>query len=173
MASHHNEETSVTDDDQDAISSPTFTSSSVVPSPPAYRFTTSYFEAGNAKTRPEPTWAVNYDSSRLLHTPTFLAFQEYYDSNGDPLQVLPPFTQEGYINVSTASEPGSAMSANGAPGDGTRRRFPCYNQVADAYVFQQTIDERLRRVGVSQAREDNMRLAGVQWIDNVRRALRL
>ena len=67
------------------------------------------------------------------------------------------------------------MSANGAPAsaDGPRRRLPCYNQVADAYVFQQTIDERLRRVAVTQAREDNLRLAGVQWIDSVRRALRL
>lgn len=66
------------------------------------------------------------------------------------------------------------MSANGVPTpEGPRRRLPCYNQVADAYVFQQTIDERLRRVGVSQAREDNLRLAGVQWIDSVRRALKL
>jgi hypothetical protein len=40
-------------------------------------------------------------------------------------------------------------------------------------VFQQTIDERLRRIAVTQAREDNLRLAGVQWIDGVRRALRL
>ncbi|RMD44518.1 hypothetical protein DV735_g515, partial [Chaetothyriales sp. CBS 134920] len=53
------------------------------------------------------------------------------------------------------------------------RRLPNYVQVADAYIFQQTIDERLKRVGVTQAREDSMRIAGVQYIDQVRRALKL
>ncbi|RMZ80052.1 hypothetical protein DV738_g3090, partial [Chaetothyriales sp. CBS 135597] len=53
------------------------------------------------------------------------------------------------------------------------RRLPNYVQVADAYIFQQTIDERLKRVGVTQAREDTMRIAGVQYIDQVRRALKL
>ena len=46
-------------------------------------------------------------------------------------------------------------------------------QVAKPYVFQQAIDGCLKDVGVAQPREDNIRLAGVQWIDNVRRALKL
>ena len=149
-------------------------SSSLPPSPPAFRFIdTHHLDSRNAKTRVSPVWAVNYDSSRLIHSPSFLAFQTYYDVNGDPLQVLPPAKP-----TSVAAQGGSQkreMSPSGAPAaaDGPRRRLPCYNQVADAYVFQQTIDERLRRVGVTQAREDNLRLAGVQWIDSVRRALRL
>ncbi|RMZ76259.1 hypothetical protein DV737_g4874, partial [Chaetothyriales sp. CBS 132003] len=65
---------------------------------------------------------------------------------------------------------------SGATNGGTAdrvRRLPNYVQVADAYIFQQTIDERLKRVGVTQTREDSMRIAGVQYIDQVRRALKL
>lgn len=77
------------------------------------------------------------------------------------------------------------MAANGAPPTPTgpaathgqpsqrTRRLPNHVQIADAYMFQQTIDERLRKVGVTPAREDALRLAGVQWIDQTRKALRL
>ena len=46
-------------------------------------------------------------------------------------------------------------------------------QLATPYIFQQNISDCLRQIGVAQTREDNIRLAGVLWIDNVRRALRL
>jgi CTD kinase subunit beta len=46
-------------------------------------------------------------------------------------------------------------------------------QVAKPYIFQQKIDDCLKETGVALAREDNIRLAGVQWIDNVRKALKL
>lgn len=46
-------------------------------------------------------------------------------------------------------------------------------QVAKPYIFEQTIQECLKTTGVSQAREDNIRLGGVQYIDNVRKALKL
>lgn len=46
-------------------------------------------------------------------------------------------------------------------------------QVAKPYIFEQSIQECLKTTGVSQAREDTIRLAGVQWIDNVRKALKL
>jgi len=46
-------------------------------------------------------------------------------------------------------------------------------QVAKPYVFHQAIDGCLHDLGVAQAREDNIRLAGVQWIENVRKALKL
>jgi CTD kinase subunit beta len=46
-------------------------------------------------------------------------------------------------------------------------------QVAKPYIFEQTIQECLKTTGVSQAREDTIRLAGVQWIDSVRKALKL
>jgi CTD kinase subunit beta len=46
-------------------------------------------------------------------------------------------------------------------------------QVAKPYIFEQSIQECLKTTGVSQAREDTIRLAGVQWIDSVRKALKL
>lgn len=46
-------------------------------------------------------------------------------------------------------------------------------QVAKPYIFEQTIQERLKTTGVSQLREDQIRLAGVQYIDSVRKALKL
>lgn len=156
------------------LSTASSSSSLFAPSPPAFRFPdTHHLDSSNAKTRASPVWAVNYDPSQLVHSPSFLAFQTYYDVNGEILQVLPP-ARASTTSVQSETE-FRVMSANGAPAlaDGPRRRLPCYNQVADAYVFQQTIDERLRRVAVTQAREDNLRLAGVQWIDSVRRALRL
>jgi hypothetical protein len=153
-------------------------SSSEISSPLPYRFPTPYEpQLENAK-----TWAVDYDQSRMIHSPTSLSFLLYSDLDGNPLQVLPPRQDRPRKQSYSESDLTSDSDDNGDPGmsatngasDGApRRRLPCYNQVADAYVFQQTIDERLRRIGVTQAREDNLRLAGVQWINGVRRALRL
>ena len=50
---------------------------------------------------------------------------------------------------------------------------PSFIQVAKPYLFEQTIQECLTATGVSQLREDNIRLQGVTWIDNVRKALHL
>ncbi|KIW93504.1 uncharacterized protein Z519_06109 [Cladophialophora bantiana CBS 173.52] len=73
--------------------------------------------------------------------------------------------------------PASSTSTNtSAATGGPSRRYgplPNYVQVAKCYVFEQEIQKCLKENGVSQAREDNLRLAGVQWIDNVRRALKL
>ncbi|KAJ4581009.1 hypothetical protein ABEF95_006595 [Exophiala dermatitidis] len=67
-------------------------------------------------------------------------------------------------------------AGSGETNTGTGRRrgpLPNFVQVAKSYVFEQEIQTCLRNTGVSQAREDSIRLAGVQWIDNVRRALKL
>ena len=86
-------------------------------------------------------------------------------------QLQPPDTDFRRQMASTNGAP-PTPAGTGAP-RGRTRRLPNHVQIADAYIFQQTIDERLRRVGVTQAREDALRLAGVQWIDQVRKALRL
>jgi len=62
-----------------------------------------------------------------------------------------------------------AGPVNSIPSGPTRSHI----QVAKPYVFQQAIDGCLHDLGVAQAREDNIRLAGVQWIENVRKALKL
>lgn len=51
--------------------------------------------------------------------------------------------------------------------------MPSHIQVAKPYVFHQAVEACLTDLGVLQAGEDRIRLAGVQWIDNVRKALKL
>ncbi|KAL4786744.1 Fructosamine kinase-domain-containing protein [Aspergillus varians] len=50
---------------------------------------------------------------------------------------------------------------------------PSFIQVAKPYIFEQTIQECLAAMGVNPLREESLRLQGVAWIDNVRRALNL
>ena len=50
---------------------------------------------------------------------------------------------------------------------------PSYIQVAKPYVFDQKIQDCLNAAGLSEAKDDNIRLQGIAWIENVRRALRL
>lgn len=50
---------------------------------------------------------------------------------------------------------------------------PSFIQVAKPYVFEHTIQECLAATGVDPQREDDIRISGVTWIDNVRKALRL
>ena len=50
---------------------------------------------------------------------------------------------------------------------------PSFIQVAKPYLFEWTVQECMAATGVSQLREDNCRLQGVTWIDNVRKALHL
>lgn len=98
-----------------------------------------------------PVWYDKY--CHLLFPPTILNF-------------IPPFD-------------GSHLSENMAPvreSDTDLDRtgpLPSFIQVAKPYIFEHTIQECIRLTGVTQAREDQLRLSGVQWIDSVRRSLRL
>jgi len=50
---------------------------------------------------------------------------------------------------------------------------PSFIQVAKPYVFEQKVQECMTAINATEAKEDNIRLQGVLWIDNVRRALQL
>ncbi|KAL9084157.1 MAG: hypothetical protein Q9165_008205 [Trypethelium subeluteriae] len=50
---------------------------------------------------------------------------------------------------------------------------PSFIEVAKPYIFEQELQESLTALGVSEQREDQMRLQGVAWIDRVRKALLL
>jgi CTD kinase subunit beta len=50
---------------------------------------------------------------------------------------------------------------------------PSYIEVAKPYILQSTIETCLADLGMSEAKEDAVRLQGVAWIDNVRRSLHL
>ncbi|KAL4868276.1 Fructosamine kinase-domain-containing protein [Aspergillus spectabilis] len=50
---------------------------------------------------------------------------------------------------------------------------PSFIQVAKPYIFEQTIQKCMAAMDIDPRREDSLRLQGVTWIDNVRRALNL
>ncbi|KAK2735708.1 RNA polymerase II C-terminal domain kinase beta subunit [Myotisia sp. PD_48] len=50
---------------------------------------------------------------------------------------------------------------------------PSFIQVANPYLFERTVQDCLTATGVNPQREDNIRLQGITWIDNVRKALHL
>ncbi|KAL2863537.1 putative fructosamine-3-kinase [Aspergillus lucknowensis] len=50
---------------------------------------------------------------------------------------------------------------------------PSFIQVAKPYIFEQTIQKCIAALEINPLREESMRLQGVTWIDNVRRALNL
>lgn len=50
---------------------------------------------------------------------------------------------------------------------------PSFIQLAKPYIFEQTIQDCFAAMGVNPLREEALRLQGVTWIDNVRRALHL
>ena len=50
---------------------------------------------------------------------------------------------------------------------------PSYIEIAKPYIFEPKIKECLAAAGLSEAKDDNIRLQGVAWIDSVRKAMHL
>lgn len=50
---------------------------------------------------------------------------------------------------------------------------PSFIHVAKPFVFEQTIQDCINAMGANRTREEALRLQGVSWIDNVRKALKL
>ncbi|KAK4692352.1 CTD kinase subunit beta, partial [Lecanoromycetidae sp. Uapishka_2] len=50
---------------------------------------------------------------------------------------------------------------------------PSYIEIAQPYIFQSTIQKSLAAAGMSEGKDDSIRLQGVAWIDSVRKALQL
>lgn len=50
---------------------------------------------------------------------------------------------------------------------------PSHIEIAKPYIFQHTITACLNAAGVTEAKDDSIRLQGVAWIDSVRKALLL
>lgn len=50
---------------------------------------------------------------------------------------------------------------------------PSYIEIAKPYIFEPKIKECLAAAGVSEAKDDSIRLQGVAWIDSVRKAMHL
>ena len=50
---------------------------------------------------------------------------------------------------------------------------PSYIQLAKPYIFESKLQECMAATGVTEAKEDNIRLQGIAWIDSLRKALHL
>ena len=50
---------------------------------------------------------------------------------------------------------------------------PSFIQIARPYIFEQPVQDCFAAMKVNTLREESLRLQGVTWIDNVRRALHL
>ena len=60
------------------------------------------------------------------------------------------------------------------PAEGSRPGpHPSYIQIAKPYIFESRIQECMLAAGINEAREEDIRLQAVAWIDNVRRAMHL
>jgi len=68
------------------------------------------------------------------------------------------------------------MAPAAAPSDRERERVgphPSYIEIAKPYILQSRMQRCLSDINMSDAKEDAVRLQGVAWIDQVRRALQL
>lgn len=69
--------------------------------------------------------------------------------------------------------PANPPHAVPAPESSPPGPHPSYIQVAKPFVFEQKVQSQIIATGANPAREDSFRLQGVQWIDDVRKALQL
>lgn len=143
--------------------------------------------ASSPKPKPKPKPDSNLaDATDSLQEQDLVAFSNPAPSTSHLPQTWAPLCEYGgiepHLHQATMNGAGSGdptttptTGTGTGTGPGQRRggRLRNHVQVAKSYVFEQEIQNCLRETGVSQAREDSIRLAGVQWIDNVRRALKL
>ncbi|KAI5269018.1 cyclin [Aureobasidium subglaciale] len=61
----------------------------------------------------------------------------------------------------------------GAPNGNGVGPHPSFIKVANPYIFEQQIRSALAAIGVTEQKEDSIRLQGVHYIDNTRKALQL
>lgn len=67
-----------------------------------------------------------------------------------------------------------APSQPAEPSGGLQRGpHPSYIQIAKPYVFESRIQDCMLAAGITEARDEDIRLQAVAWIDNVRRAMHL
>ena len=50
---------------------------------------------------------------------------------------------------------------------------PSFIEVAKPFIFEQRVQGCMNVIGMTEAKEDAIRLQGVAWIDSVRRSLQL
>jgi len=128
-------------------------------------FSDTRVESSTRPSTPTETPTYDYITSEPWHIPC--------ECGGLDAHIHPDMMNgAGETNSGSNNAAASTTTATIAP---PKRNGPMPNfvHVAKSYIFEQEIQQCLKDTGVTQAREDSIRLAGVQWIENVRRALKL
>ena len=112
--------------------------------------------------------------------PKFLDPSSYYVKNSFSEVPGEEFILEGgFEKVKAAIEKAKAASkkmASGIPTSTEPRHVgphPSFVKVAQPFITEQKLREYMANTGVTEAKEDSMRLQGVSWIDGVRKKLLL
>ena len=98
---------------------------------------------------------------------------------GEPCLLIPKFYQDP--NAILSSSHSQAYNIfNMAPAaisesieNGRIGPHPSYIEIAKPYIFESRVQECLTTAGVSEAKDDSIRLQGIAWIDSVRKFMRL
>lgn len=91
-----------------------------------------------------------------------------HSSPGRPKQSWPVSHHDFSASPAMVPAPPSLSAPNGHPGP-----HPSFIEVAKPYIFHQKIENYLATIGMTEAKEDGIRLQGVKLIDDVRKALQL
>ena len=82
-------------------------------------------------------------------------------------------TSQGQLSIYIFLHQMAPAQPLGSTENGHIGPHPSYIQVAKPYVFEQKLQECMIATGVTEAKEDNIRLQGIAWIDSVRKTLQL
>lgn len=107
----------------------------------------------------EPVWEEDADEDAR---PTKLLCLRPYG------QLTPLSDGDDTSAARMAPAPAPLAAPNGQPGP-----HPSFIEVAKPYIFQQKVEQYLAAIAMPEAKEDSIRLQGVQLIDNVRKSLQL
>ncbi len=115
-------------------------------------------DSNSAASSSEYSSKISYDESSSEST-----YDTATDGNSRhlPLYDIGPYSTGGYL-MAPATVPASQPGPQ-----------PSHIHFAQVYLFQQQLQSQLVAIGTNPTREDNFRLQGVQWINDVRCALQL
>jgi len=79
----------------------------------------------------------------------------------------------GAVSEPAPNNEAGDMTSSNPPEASVVGPHPSFIEIAKAYVFQPAIQDCLNAAGVSEAKDDSIRLQGVAWIDNTRKYIKL
>jgi hypothetical protein len=100
------------------------------------------------------------------------------DSESETRESAPPPSPQHQSGLSSTDASVNMNQPRETPQDGVAfdrsvGPHPSFIQVANPYIFEQGLQNCLTTLGATEHKEDSIRLQGVNYIDNVRKALQL